>query len=187
LDITQLCHSQNTELFAFDRCWVYNITWLSNIFLAAAWSVLLLIAVYCIRPSRKTKMNDYVTKLEQHNMHLANTPRGYPLNNNVSHNSARKMSTQSFVIAHSRAGSMQPLMDRQPLSSLHPQLPLSRQDYSDVDLEPDMLLPPMPEQPYHYRESYISTTPSRRPSSIPLNITSEATSSYSYPPKYQTA
>lgn len=132
-------------------------------------------------------MNDYVAKMEQHNEHLAHLQRGYPLNNNVSHNSARKMSTQSFVIAHSRAGSMQPLMDRPHLPVLLAQLPPSRQDFSDVDLEPDTLLPPMPEQPYHYRESYINIPP-RRPSSIPLNMTLEnPTSSHSYPPKYQTA
>lgn len=181
----------------YNRCWVYNLTWISNIILAAAWILLLIASLRYIKPSPPTgRRNDYVTKLEQHNEHLTNTQRGYPLSNNASSSRSRKYSTQSFALAHSRAGSMQALVDKRIPFNIHqPTAPASSptlKELSDVEYEADTLLPPMPEQPYHYHVEYFSTTPPTRPPSnrslsIPLSVTAIREQPSSYQLKYQTA
>ncbi|CAO3679803.1 unnamed protein product [Umbelopsis ramanniana] len=181
----------------YHRCWVYNLTWFGNIALVVSWIVLLIVGLLNTEGShRHNTTDDYVTKLEQHNEHLINTQRSYPMSNNSSYNRPRKYSEQSFV-THSRAGSMQALMERQGQQSIHQAAPLppinnnpSVKDLSDVENEVDTLLPPMPEQPYHSHPEYFSTTlpirpPSTRTRSIPLTMTTIQEQEYNQ--KYRTA
>lgn len=178
------------------RCWIYNLTWIGNIILAAAWILLLIVSIRYAKPTpHASRKNDYVAKLEQHNEHLTNTQRGYPLSNNSSYSRPRKYSTQSFALAHSRAGSMQALVDRTMSYSSHQPTPPVEQsptlkELSDMEYEADTLLPPMPEQLYHYHTEYFSPSPPSRPlsnrtRSIPLSMTTIVEQPYHS--KYQTA
>jgi hypothetical protein len=148
------------------------------------------------RSHRHHPTDDYITKFEQHNEHLVHTQRSYPLSNNSSYNRPRKYSEQSFA-THSRAGSMQALMERQGQHTLHQAAPPPPMNYnptvkdlSDVENEVDTLLPPMPEQPYHSHPDYFSTSlpirpPSIRTRSIPLTMATIQEQPYNQ--KYQTA
>jgi hypothetical protein len=90
---------------------------------------------------------------------------------------------------------MQALMDRPGSYSIHHSTPKvvyspTLKEQSDVEQEVDTLLPPMPEQPYHYHAEYFSTSlpirpPSTRTRSIPLTMTTIHEQPYNY--QYQTA